>query len=729
MQWAIFILCVAVAAPRCCSGQQWQTATSLPFEGLDEYELASVLYDSATNTETFCWNNNYPLVSFVVIGTTTLDFIGGADILWARYSLTTLTWSWAMIGGGTRAEIVLDAQLLSNTLGGVSTSSDVIAALTTTSTTVTFGGFVLANPNSSGLQSVVVMRISGSTGAVLWAQIGGASNTVGCSITRMTLSSSLVGVILAPTNYASPSTTVTMAGQTWTVYSGNVFTALLLSTGAYYTALIGDCSLGYGSYVMTDAASDGAGAVFISGYYAQNGGAACFFSGVSLISTASFATSIVMRCATSTGVCAYMTGPTAGSDGSNYMTGVSVDSPTGTVVFLGYFQSTSLNIDGWSVSHTHPPPAATNADYVALFVSAATFAVGGIQSGGGAGDDVPAPRVYAWSSGGGLLTAVHTFSASIVFPSEEYGTVSYAGAGQQDAVVLEFLTRAPFTPWTVMGFGGPLMDTVTGVIYNAMDWPCVVGTFSSPTMVAGSLSVANFASSTSNPTADWFALQINPLVDTFSYLVHGGGVGPDTTVGPLTVNGAAVVVGGSFTGNGQFGVSSIASLNSGQVGVAYVMLQPCAVNSAYSPTGVCSCLAGTTGNGLVCAAIAYCGTNNGGCSQFAQCTEPSIYPATGPTCACFAGYQGDGFTCLPQLPSSSSAASSSDAADSSSSGTAASSSAHISSTAAANPMSSSSSTGDYSRVFSAASSRRDIMSAAAAIALQLAALAALAALT
>ncbi len=51
-------------------------------------------------------------------------------------------------------------------------------------------------------------------------------------------------------------------------------------------------------------------------------------------------------------------------------------------------------------------------------------------------------------------------------------------------------------------------------------------------------------------------------------------------VGSLRMVGDDMLVGGSFTGNGAFGVDSFAALNSGQVSVSYVLLQPCDTNRA-----------------------------------------------------------------------------------------------------------------------------------------------------
>lgn len=418
---------------------------------MDEYNLASVLYDSTTDSETFCWNNGYPSASFVTIGDTTLNFMEPPDIMWARYSRTTQTRIWAMIGGGMRTETILDAQLFSDTLGSVSTSSDVIVALTTTSATVTFGSLVLANPSISGLQSVVVMQVAGDSGVVVWAQIGGATDLAGCSITRLALSSSLLHLILVSTNYAYPSTTLALVGQSWTVATGNVFVTLLLETGAYHSSLVGDC-LTLGRYVMTDVASDGVGAVFISGYYAQN---------------KTIRTTHRHRVF----VCGHFLAQ------HRLLHDFDRDRGVGQLAHWHRCVSGLLSIDCHEhrrhvrVGTGHLPPAAINADFGTLFLDAAGFRVGGLQWGGDAGDDTPVSQVYAWIPGGGLLAAVHTDLATIIFPSQEFGTVFYVSAGQQDAVSLEFLTYAPFTPWTVMGFGGPRIETVTGVIYNSIGYP------------------------------------------------------------------------------------------------------------------------------------------------------------------------------------------------------------------------------------------------------------------
>ncbi|XP_068107990.1 stabilin-1 isoform X2 [Hyperolius riggenbachi] len=60
-------------------------------------------------------------------------------------------------------------------------------------------------------------------------------------------------------------------------------------------------------------------------------------------------------------------------------------------------------------------------------------------------------------------------------------------------------------------------------------------------------------------------------------------------------------------------------------------------------TGTCSCLAGFTGNGTHCTEIDACAVNNGGCSEFANCTNASLGQAR---CTCLDGYSGDGVICL-----------------------------------------------------------------------------------
>ncbi|XP_072928797.1 stabilin-1 isoform X1 [Hemitrygon akajei] len=57
----------------------------------------------------------------------------------------------------------------------------------------------------------------------------------------------------------------------------------------------------------------------------------------------------------------------------------------------------------------------------------------------------------------------------------------------------------------------------------------------------------------------------------------------------------------------------------------------------------CLCTAGYTGNGTYCSEINRCEINNGGCSEYANCTKVS---AGERTCTCWDGYAGDGLICL-----------------------------------------------------------------------------------
>ena len=59
-------------------------------------------------------------------------------------------------------------------------------------------------------------------------------------------------------------------------------------------------------------------------------------------------------------------------------------------------------------------------------------------------------------------------------------------------------------------------------------------------------------------------------------------------------------------------------------------------------TDSCACNAGYSGNGTTCSPINSCATNNGGCSSHATCT--STGPGTN-SCACNSGYVGNGTTC------------------------------------------------------------------------------------
>ncbi|MBI3184157.1 MAG: hypothetical protein HYZ28_18645 [Myxococcales bacterium] len=70
----------------------------------------------------------------------------------------------------------------------------------------------------------------------------------------------------------------------------------------------------------------------------------------------------------------------------------------------------------------------------------------------------------------------------------------------------------------------------------------------------------------------------------------------------------------------------------------------CDPNATCTPSGTtrtCACKAGFTGDGSACADINECLTDNGGCSANATCTNT---PGSR-TCACNSGYSGDGTTC------------------------------------------------------------------------------------
>jgi FG-GAP-like repeat/EGF domain/Calcium-binding EGF domain len=61
-------------------------------------------------------------------------------------------------------------------------------------------------------------------------------------------------------------------------------------------------------------------------------------------------------------------------------------------------------------------------------------------------------------------------------------------------------------------------------------------------------------------------------------------------------------------------------------------------------TNSCACPAGYSGNGQTCAAITSCTTNNGGCDPNATCTQEPGFRI----CACNTGFTGDGLTCASQ---------------------------------------------------------------------------------
>ena len=77
----------------------------------------------------------------------------------------------------------------------------------------------------------------------------------------------------------------------------------------------------------------------------------------------------------------------------------------------------------------------------------------------------------------------------------------------------------------------------------------------------------------------------------------------------------------------------------------------CAVTARCTSTGPgtnsCACNAGYSGDGITCTSIDNCLTSNGGCDTNAACAQTG--PGTN-SCTCNAGYSGDGTTCSAVNP-------------------------------------------------------------------------------
>ncbi|KAJ7316744.1 hypothetical protein JRQ81_002906, partial [Phrynocephalus forsythii] len=69
----------------------------------------------------------------------------------------------------------------------------------------------------------------------------------------------------------------------------------------------------------------------------------------------------------------------------------------------------------------------------------------------------------------------------------------------------------------------------------------------------------------------------------------------------------------------------------------------CHPNAVCRPNNTCECDLHYEGDGLTCTVIDLCGTDNGGCSEHANCTQVG----TDVSCSCFPDYEGDGYVCSP----------------------------------------------------------------------------------
>uniref|UniRef100_A0ABM5FKB7 Stabilin-1 n=1 Tax=Pogona vitticeps TaxID=103695 RepID=A0ABM5FKB7_9SAUR len=69
----------------------------------------------------------------------------------------------------------------------------------------------------------------------------------------------------------------------------------------------------------------------------------------------------------------------------------------------------------------------------------------------------------------------------------------------------------------------------------------------------------------------------------------------------------------------------------------------CHPNAVCRSNNTCECNLHYEGDGLMCTVMDLCGTDHGGCSEHANCTQVG----TDVSCSCFPDYQGDGYVCSP----------------------------------------------------------------------------------
>ncbi|MBI5611139.1 MAG: hypothetical protein HY902_19860, partial [Deltaproteobacteria bacterium] len=116
--------------------------------------------------------------------------------------------------------------------------------------------------------------------------------------------------------------------------------------------------------------------------------------------------------------------------------------------------------------------------------------------------------------------------------------------------------------------------------------------------------------------------------------------------------GKAIKVGAKVTvtvtasdGTATTSASSDPSIVEAQGGDVCKQFNPCDANAVCVNNGTlqptCTCKTGYAGDGLTCADVNECSSNNGGCSANATCSNtPGSF-----SCACKAGFSGDGKTC------------------------------------------------------------------------------------
>uniref|UniRef100_A0A803TKA8 Stabilin 1 n=1 Tax=Anolis carolinensis TaxID=28377 RepID=A0A803TKA8_ANOCA len=69
----------------------------------------------------------------------------------------------------------------------------------------------------------------------------------------------------------------------------------------------------------------------------------------------------------------------------------------------------------------------------------------------------------------------------------------------------------------------------------------------------------------------------------------------------------------------------------------------CHANAVCRANNTCECKLYYEGDGITCSVIDQCGEDNGGCSDYANCTQIGIDVS----CSCLSDYEGDGYVCSP----------------------------------------------------------------------------------